>query len=255
MSKYYNPQRKKNMYIPGDPKPFKLSRTKISNFLECKKCFYLDRRLGVGQPPGYPFTLNLAVDALLKKEFDIYREQVRPHPLMEEYSIKAVPANHPELDVWRQNFKGIQHLHQPTNLIITGAIDDLWQGVNGEYYVVDYKATSRKDPVLELPTEYGYQEQLEIYQWLLRQKGLNVSNTGYFAYYNGRKDPKGLFGRLKFHETLITCVGDDSWIEPKLLEIHACLNSDKIPPPSNDCDYCNYREAVTGHERIETKIA
>ena len=69
MSDYYNPQRIKNMYQPGDSKPFKLSRSKIDLFVECPKCFYLDRRLGVGRPPGYPFSLNGAVDHLLKQEF------------------------------------------------------------------------------------------------------------------------------------------------------------------------------------------
>ncbi len=57
MSKYYNAQRKKNMYDPGNEKPFKLSRTKIWDYLQCHRCFYLDRRLGVGKPPhlsSYP---------------------------------------------------------------------------------------------------------------------------------------------------------------------------------------------------------
>ncbi len=47
---------------------FKLSRSKIDLFLECPRCFYLGNRLGVSRPPGFPFTLNSAVDALLKKE-------------------------------------------------------------------------------------------------------------------------------------------------------------------------------------------
>ena len=73
MPKYYNPKRTKNIYDPASKNPFKLSRSKIDLFLECPRCFYLHRRLGVGRPPGYPFTLNVAVDALLKKEFDIHR--------------------------------------------------------------------------------------------------------------------------------------------------------------------------------------
>lgn len=71
MSKYYTPKRARNLYQPGASEPYKLSRSKIELFLNCPCCFYLDRRLGIGQPPGYPFTLNAAVDKLLKKEFDI----------------------------------------------------------------------------------------------------------------------------------------------------------------------------------------
>ena len=68
MSQYYNPKRKSYLYTPGSLSPFRLSRSKIDLFLNCPKCFYFDRRLGVGQPPGYPFSLNSAVDKLLKKE-------------------------------------------------------------------------------------------------------------------------------------------------------------------------------------------
>jgi len=55
--------------------------------VKCQRCFYIDKRLGTGQPPGYPFTLNSAVDKLLKKEFDIHRAKGTPHPMMKEYGL------------------------------------------------------------------------------------------------------------------------------------------------------------------------
>jgi hypothetical protein len=58
------------IFNPESKEPFELSRSKIDLFLECARCFYLDRRLGIGRPDSFPFTLNNAVDALLKKEFD-----------------------------------------------------------------------------------------------------------------------------------------------------------------------------------------
>lgn len=65
MSKYYNPQRSdKCLYNKGSAEPFKLSRSKIDLFIECPRCFYIDRVLGTGRPPGYPFALNSAVDHL-----------------------------------------------------------------------------------------------------------------------------------------------------------------------------------------------
>ena len=101
--------RKRNLFDPNSPKPYKLSRSRLELFLNCPRCFYLDRRLGVDRPPGFPFNLNLAVDSLLKKEFDYYRERGERHPYMVEAGIEAVPAQHPSLDIWRQNFKGVQH--------------------------------------------------------------------------------------------------------------------------------------------------
>jgi hypothetical protein len=73
MSEYYNPKRTKNIYDPSSKEPFKISRSKLDLLLNCPRCFYLDRRLWIDQPPGYPFNLNSAVDELLKKEFDIHR--------------------------------------------------------------------------------------------------------------------------------------------------------------------------------------
>ena len=128
--------------MPASSAPFKLSRSRLEDFINCPRCFYLDRRLGVEQPPGFPFTLNSAVDALFKKEFDIYRKKQQPHPLMAEYGVDAVPFSHPELDAWRENFKGIQFHHKPANLLITGAIDDLWVNPKGELIIADYKEAS-----------------------------------------------------------------------------------------------------------------
>jgi hypothetical protein len=82
---------KSKTYDSKSKEAFKLSRTKIENFIQCPRCFYLDRKLGISQPPGFPFTLNSAVDCLLKKEFDVYRAEQRIHPLMAHYGLKAVP--------------------------------------------------------------------------------------------------------------------------------------------------------------------
>jgi len=247
MSQYYNPKRTRNLYDPNSSEPFKVSRSKIDLYINCPRCFYLDRRLGIGRPPGFPFALNSAVDALLKKEFDLLRQDGKAHPLMKKYGVDAIPIAHEQLNQWRENFKGVQYLHKPTNFIITGAIDDLWQNPAGEYIVVDYKATSKNEEITELNKDWqnSYKRQMEVYQWLLRRNELKVSNTGYFVYCNGRTDIDKFDGKLEFDLTLIAYEGDDNWVEDKIKEIHACLQQDQIPSADKDCDYCNYRNAVS----------
>src|SRR3989339_1314126 len=174
MSEYYKPNKHPAWLFNSEQKNnFKLSRSKLDLYMSCPRCFCLDNRLGVARPPGYPFALNSAVDYLLKKEFDIHRAKGTKHPLIEKYGIDAQPAAHEDLNIWRENFKGIQYLHKPTNLIITGAIDDLWINKNGEYIIVDYKSTSKDEDITELNKDWqiGYKRQMEIYQWLLRQNG------------------------------------------------------------------------------------
>lgn len=246
MSEYYNPQRTRSLYDPASAESFKLSRSKIDLFLNCPRCFYYDRKLGVGRPPGFPFALNSAVDHLLKLEFDIHRVAGTKHPLIEKYGVDARPIAHEDLDKWRHNFTGIQYLHQPTNFLVFGAIDDLWQNSKGEYIVVDYKSTSKDEDITELNKDWqiGYKRQMEIYQWLLRQNGYKVSSTGYFVYCNGQTDRKVFDAKLEFDITLIAYKGDDSWVEKTITEAHKCLNGNKIPNADPNCDYCNYVQAI-----------
>jgi len=245
MSQYYSPHRSRNLYNPDSKEPFKVSRSKIDLFIECPRCFYIDRKLGTGRPPGYPFSLNSAVDTLLKKEFDIHRAAQSAHPLMDAYGVDAVPFEHEMINEWRENFKGVQFLHESTNLIITGAVDDVWINPQKELIVVDYKATAvNKEVTLEDEWKNGYKRQMEVYQWLLSQNGFTVNNTGYFVYANGSTTNEFFDGKLEFDVTLLPYEGNDDWVEPTIKEIHKCLNSDKVPVAAEDCDYCAYCEAV-----------
>ena len=237
-----------NQFDPKSKEPFKLSRTKIDLFLECPRCFYLDRRLGVGRPPGFPFSLNSAVDALPKKEFDFHRVNQSAHPPMTQYGDDAVPFQHEKIDEWRDSLRrGVQYHDQATNLIITGGIDDAWVNPKGELIVVDYKATSKAGEVsLDAEWQDGYKRQMEVYQWLLRKNGFTVSDTGYFVYCNGDTDKEAFDGKLEFDVKLIPYTGNDGWVDGTIKKLHQCLNDDKIPDADPDCDYCNYIKAVNG---------
>ena len=213
--------------------------------MKCQRCFYLQEKFGIN-PPGLPgFSLNIAVDELLKREFDIHRAKGQPHPLMKSYGIDAIPVHHKELVLWRNNFKGIRIVHQPTNLELFGAIDDLWLNKKGQYCVVDYKATSTSKEI-SLDDEYkqGYKLQAEFYQWLMRQKGFKVSDTAYFVFCNGLKDKTAFDAKLEFDLSIIKHEGNDSWVSPTILKIKKCLDSDEIPKASSKCELCGYAQKV-----------
>ncbi|MBI5135480.1 PD-(D/E)XK nuclease family protein [Candidatus Uhrbacteria bacterium] len=250
MSQYYTVKRR-SVFDPKSTQPFRVSRSKIDLFVSCPRCFYLDRRLGVERPPGYPFNLNSAVDALLKKEFDAHRAKGQPHPLMKAYGLDAVPFKHEKMDEWRDSLKrGIQFLHIPTNLFVTGGVDDVWVNPRRELIIVDYKATSKSGEItLDAQWQDGYKRQMEVYQWLFRQNGFTVSNIGYFVYCNGNRDKEAFDGRLEFDVKLIAYEGSDDWVEPTIRDIHACLMGSVLPKNNPDCDFCNYRKA--GMEAIQ----
>ena len=244
----YKPKRTRNIYSPGQDKPFKLSRSKVESFVNCERCFYLDRRLGINQIPGFPFNINSAVDELLKREFDQYRENAEPHPYMVDAGINAIPYQHEKLDKWRENFVGIQYFHETSNFLLHGAIDDVWKTNEGELIVVDYKATSKKDKVnINAPWQDGYKRQMEFYQWLLRKNDFQVSNRGYFVYCNGKRDRKGFNAKVEFDVDLLPYDGDDGWVEDTIEQIFACLNQNKTPAPNNNCDQCKYNQEMGQH--------
>ena len=238
------------LFDPNSKEPFKISRTKIELFQECPRCFYLDRRLGVSRPPSFPFTLNSAVDILLKKEFDIHRARKIPHPLMKKYGIDAVPLEHPKMEEWRDSLRrGIQYFHQPTNFIITGGVDDVWVDPRGELIIVDYKATAKTGEVnIDADWQMSYKRQMEIYQWLFRKNGFRVSTVGYFVYANGKRDKEAFDGKLEFDVQIIKYEGNSDWIEKTLMEIHDRLSADSIPDANKDCSHCSYRDMARSVE-------
>ncbi len=243
--KSYNPDRSSDWNYGGTK--WRLSRSKIELFMECPRCFYLDNKLGTARPRGPAFTLNVAVDALLKKEFDAHRARGSKHPLLEQYGIDAVPYQHKDIDTWRENFEGIEYQHAPTGFTVSGAIDDVWVDPSGALIVVDYKATSKEGTIESLADsswEEQYRRQIGVYQWLLRQNGFTVSDTGYFVYANARSDKEAFDAQLEFEVTLVPCTGSADWIEEVLPRIKACLESDAIPESGKKCEYCPYRTAA-----------
>lgn len=239
-------KRSRGNFDPSSSEPFRLSRSKLELFTDCPRCFYLDQRLGVPRTSFPAFSLNNAVDELLKREFDTLREEERPHPLMEEYGIDAVPFKDPRMEEWRDALRrGVQYFHEPTNLIIRGGVDDIWINSKGELHVVDYKATSKKDEVsLDGYWQQAYKRQVEIYQWLLKNNNLKVSPIAYFVYVNGNAGADAFDGKLEFDIKIIPHRGNDSWIEDLVMRIAACLKSDEVPARSEHCEYCGYRETA-----------
>ncbi|MDA8686133.1 PD-(D/E)XK nuclease family protein [Robiginitalea sp.] len=238
----------KGKYIPGKPDAYALSRSKVEQFISCPRCFYLDRRLGIAQPPSFPFNLNNAVDALLKREFDGYRNLRQPHPYMRDAGLNAVPFQHPDLDIWRENFQGVQFLHRELNLHLYGAVDDLWVDLDsGAIIVADYKATSKTTPItLDADWQMSYKRQMEFYQYLLRKNGFSVADTGYFVYCNGIRDRVRFNAQLNFKVHLLPYTGNTEWVEPTLTALHALLNQDAVPGFTEGCGFCKYQEGVMG---------
>ena len=232
-------------YTPNQTASLKISRSRLQLFLDCRRCFWLLMRHKIKRPSMPDFLLNLAVDHLFKKEFDIYRAQEKPHPIMRKNKIKAVPFQHQDLDKWRNPFEGLQYLDKEHNFLIFGGLDDVWIDNDEQLIVVDYKATAKDKPVSELYAvgtyHDAYRRQMEVYQWLLLKNGFKVNPTAYFVYASASKEKAKFGNRLDFVSNVIAYEGASDWIDEILKEVKTCLDG-TIPDykPKPRCNHCNY---------------
>jgi hypothetical protein len=217
-----------------------LSRSKIELFIECPRCFHLDVARGIPRPSGPPFTLNNAVDALMKSEFDRYRAAGEPHPLFAAAGVDAVPFRHPDLDRWRQNFTGVRWKDEATGWTLFGAVDDVWQARSGELIVADYKATARSETPGERHLYPSYRRQMDVYQFLVRRQGFPVSNRGWFVYVNGDGRAAEWGEKLCFTTTLVPYDGDDAWVLDVFRRAVATVGQAEVPVAAESCEFCAY---------------
>ena len=240
--------RASSIYVPNQPKPFRISRSKFNDFLMCQRCFYLDRVKGIISPSLPGWTLNETTDILLKKEFDFCRERQIPHRIFEKYNLdELVPFQHEDLPKWRDSLHhGLESNLEGSNIILHGGVDDIWfDKINEELIVVDYKSQASVKPVsantyLRSTYHQSYTRQLDFYAYLLIQMGFEVSSVGYFYVCNADRSADAFNGKITFDEVLVPYEWDIGWIEPKLEKMVAVLNSDIIPERTDSCENCAY---------------
>ena len=235
--------------------PFELSRSAVEKFITCPVCFFNEKVYGI-KPPSIPgFLLNSNTDTLLKKDFDHYRGK-RAHPLMSIYGLDhLIPFDHEDIKHWEDALhfgsspEKFNTLHRETNILFGGGLDDVWENKEtGELHIVDYKSTAQmgKNPkpldetFLAPPLDpkkrdykASYRRQMDMYQWIMKRKGFNVSKIGYFVYVDGQhleksgmidtEDPSKSY--MEFNNAIIPYVGDDSWVEATLIELKAGIES------------------------------
>ena len=240
--------RKNNNYKYEAGKTFRLSRSGIDSFINCQRCFYLNK-VGNIKDIGMPaFSLNSNHDDLMKKELDIYRNKAESHPYMECLDRNLIPFQHENMENWRNNFKGITYHHKKTDLIITGSVDDVWIDIDtNELVIVEYKSTSTQKEI-DLndgtPWKEQYKRQIDIYQWLFKMNGFNVADDSVFLYSNGLKTSRKFNDVMKFKTYVLEYKGSTEWVEPKILEIKKVLDQESLPSLNEECETCSYVKSI-----------
>ena len=263
-------KRHRGKFDPTNPNPYELSRSRIENFIKCKACFWLEQIHKVKPPEMPAFTLNTTTDILLKRNSDIVRGK-SSLPLWENAGLgHMIPFDHDDLEKWTNslhfglNDSYFNAVHNDTNIKLGGGIDDVFLNTQtDQIHIVDYKSQAQgtrnpdkyevKPSSIEEPWKISYKRQMDMYVWVARQKGLNVSNTSYFVYVDAQhKDIKEILDRnnpsiawMKFNASIIPYEADTSWVVPTLIEIKDfLLNQSSIPnhtPKGDDFSGCDLR--------------
>ena len=82
---------------------------------------------------------------------------------------------------------------------------------------------------------------MEFYQYLLRNNGFKVSDTGYFVYCNGIRKKERFDEKLDFEVYLLDYKGNGSWIEKTLFNLVETIKGEKIPNHTEGCEHCKYQ--------------
>ena len=265
-------KRHRGKFNPDNPYPYELSRSRVETFLRCKACFWLHQIHKVPPPEIPSFTINSTTDILLKRDADAVRGK-SALPLWEQAGLEhIIPFDHEHLNNWTNslhyglNDSYFNTVHKETNIKFGGGLDDVYLNTEtDQIHIIDYKSQAQgtrnpdtyevKPSSLNDPWKIGYKRQMDMYVWVARQKGLNVSNTGYFVYVDAQhkhiegmlidRDPS--IAWMKFNASIIPYEADTSWVEPTLVEIkNFLMNQSTIPDhtPKGDnfmgCDVGRY---------------
>ena len=83
---------------------------------------------------------------------------------------------------------------------------------------------------------------MDIYVYILRKMGFDVSDTTYFMVCNGIKTVDEFDKKINFDVTLVDYDVDISWIQPKIIEMKEVLESHTCPDRNPYCEHCAYLE-------------
>jgi len=172
------------------------------------------------------------MDKILKTHFDVFRSKGKLPPELKDLKVKLFDDEE-LLKAWRNNLKGIQWTDKKGNLF-RGAVDEILKK-GKKLIVLDYK--TRGYPLKETTADY-YQDQLDIYNLLLRKNGYETEEYAYLLFYHPNKVHEN--GDVDFHSELIKMKISVNNAE-KIFEKAIKVLEGTEPKSSKECGFCEWK--------------
>ncbi len=212
----------------------RLSPSSLNIFLDCPKCFWLEKNRSIKRPRGIFPSLPGGMDSVIKTYFDAYRIKDEMPPEVKDRLQGKLFANMSKLEKWRSwSQTELSYEDNAINAALSGALDDCLVE-NGFYIPLDYK--TRGSELIEDPRKY-YQTQLDCYCLILDASGFRTKGLAYLLYFW----PLEVFeeGMMRFKVKPIRIETNIDSARKIFRDAVACLKGE-IPQASMHCEYCSF---------------
>ena len=165
------------------PQTYKLSPSALNLLKECPRCFWLTEHKIWRRPIGIFPSRPSGMDRILKTHFDKFMDRgLLPPELCKDSECENFKLFDDKklLAEFRNSRKGLWFEDSDGNILHGGIDNILVNKANNKLIVLDYK--TRGYPLKEATHEH-YQDQLDIYSWLLEKLGFHVENFAYLLFY------------------------------------------------------------------------
>jgi hypothetical protein len=210
-----------------------LSPSSLNLLKDCPRCFWIHFNKGIKRPNGAFPSLPSGMDRILKNHFDSFRDRGILPPVLQKLKDVKLFDDVKLLEIWRNNRKGIEWVDDNGN-VLKGAVDNILQ--KGEKLIVlDFK--TRGFP-LQDDTHEHYQDQLNIYNFLLRKNGFETEDYAYLLFYHPKEVEED--GDVAFHTDLIKVnISTDN--AEKLFDEAIEILKGEMPDFNEECEFCKWR--------------
>ncbi len=210
----------------------KLSPSALNLFLDCPRCFWLEKNKNIKRPRGIFPSLPGGMDLVIKTYFDKYRVKNEMPPEVDGKLQGRLFADASTLEKWRSwRATNLSYEDKAINAVLSGALDDCLVD-DGCYIPLDYK--TRGSTLIEDPRKY-YQTQLDCYCLILEASGFKTKGLAYLLYYW----PLEVFenGMVRFNVKPIKIETSIESAKKVFRDAVVCLTQ-AMPKASVSCEYC-----------------
>ncbi len=219
-------------------KQLTLSYSSLRLFLECPRCFWLEKVKGISRPDTIFPSLPGGMDGIIKKYFDRFRASGQLPPELKGKVKGKLFSNQELLNVWRNWRRGLRYLDKKTGATLMGALDDCL--VLGDRHIpLDYK--TRGYPAKEDTPSY-YQDQLNIYTLLLQENGCRPAGCAYLVFYHPLEQNDG--GQITFHMHPVKVDTNPERAREVFRGAVDLLSKHSCPPADSACGFCEWVDQV-----------